>query len=239
MSENLNPLSVINKNLPSQDADKAAAMFDSTVSMNWIPSLTVCYATSDSFKKKIAMPGDFVLAGQTKLGSTIQVVPIDFRLHAIVWDKDNNKFDSECFHLSNDPRDVKEDTEYQTFINQTAPKGCEIQVGSDVFMFLPEQNAFCSFFCKKSLAQAGGAIWKAGMGGRMLEITTHEEESRKGTYYSILIVQTDRAIVGSEVAVNTKDIALPADKFTQNYNLFIKPAKGVEVVEGKGTERVR
>ena len=238
-NENLNPLAVLNKNLPTADSQKVEAMLDTTVEMNWIPSLTICYATSESFEKGIAKPGEFVLQGQTSLGSTIQVVPIDVRLHAIIWDKNANKFAGECFHLSNDPRDLKDNTEYQNFLNQNVPAGQEIQKGSDLFLYILDQNAFVSFFCKKSLAQAGGNIWKAGAGGRLLELTTHTEKTKRGTWYSIEIKPQDRAVAGSNVEVTNKDIGLPVDKFNQFYTIFMSPHKGVEVTGEAGTERVR
>lgn len=238
-NENLNPLAIINKNVPAADAQKVEAMLDTTIEMNWIPSLAICYATSDAFEKGIAKPGEFVLAGQTTLGSTIQVVPIDVRLHAIIWDKDENKFAGEIFHLSNDPRDVKDNPEYQAFINQNVLAHQEIQKGSDIFVYIPDQNAFASFFCKKSLAQAAGNIWKAGAGGRLLELTTHGEKTKRGSWFSIEIKPLDRAVAGSNVEVTNKDIGLPVDKFNQFYSIFVNPQKGVEVTGNSVTERAR
>lgn len=243
--ENENPLSIINRNLPSTDTEQAEAMLDSVVNMNWIPSLSICYAVSKSFKNKIAMPGEFVLAGQTNLSSKINMLVLDFRIHTVICNLDDQTFESEIYHLSTDG-DLKDNKEYTAFCNQTLPakttknpKGHELQKGVDLFIYLPEQACFCSMFCKKSLAQAGGQLEKAGAGGRLLEISTIANEGKRGDWYSLNIVPKDHAAVGSGLAVGHKDIALPVDKFTKYHTLFINPVKGVETTDEGNTERVR
>jgi hypothetical protein len=224
-AEGANPLATLNRfNQPSEVATRDMASVNQT---RWVPSLSIAYGTSKACKERIAQPGDFVLGGQTKLGQTIKVIICDYRIRACIWDKDQNKFGDSCYHLSSSKVDVKDDTEYQAFINQKLPKGQELQTGVEFLLYIPEQNNFAVLFMKKTLSSYTQAIWSCGV-GRLIELTTTLIQGKKGRdWYGLKVTPLNQAVRGSTLQIPGQtlkyDIDIPVDLFEQNHKLFVNP----------------
>lgn len=214
-----------------------------TGATEWIPILAVCYATSDSFKEGIAKPGEFVLSKETSLSDKISAVCLDFRAHAALVDKDDFSFKGECYVGSEYKESIKTHEKYSAFIEQDVPANHEIQEGYDLFLFIPSVNAFCTIFCKKTLASSAEPIYKASKGGRLVEITTVMKSNKTGkrSWYTLNPVPLKRALVGSQLPDVTADIAIDQATFVRFYEMFKNPKTGPEVVskEESGPSRAR
>jgi len=241
----VNPLDIINKQVTDVDSGAATEDLGSVSTANWIPALNICYATSKSFKNSIAKPGEFVYGGQSSLGSVINVIALDYRLRAMHVDKDDFTFKAEVYHLSGSKTPASQDKVYQDFINAPVPSGCDLQVGSELLVYLPDSQQFASMLLKKTLANTGADIYKMSLGGRVVQLSTEMQENKKQTrvWYSINTKALNTAVVGSklEVAGTTldKSVALPADQFTKYYTIFNAPQAGVEKASESAPTRDR
>jgi hypothetical protein len=208
---------------------------------SWIPIMSIGYQTSESVKKGIAKLGDFVLANQTTLGPKIEVLCLDYRVHAILYDLDKLEFDDEIFVPSSYKAPLTQHKEYQAFINQSikvptaGKKGKEMQTGADLFFYIPAQQMFATILLKKTLATYIDSIYRAGLGGRLIELSTilMQNRSRTREWYGIAVKQTSRALVGSKLPAVTADVKMPPDLFNKYYKMFINPKKGLQNDEGE------
>ena len=227
-----NELQTTNTNIVSilddQINDEQPSTIAEVGSQEWIPLLAICYALSETFKKGIAKPGEFTLGNTTSLGNTIEAVCIDYRVHTIMVDKAKQTFEGHVFVSSDWKKPLAEHEEYQKFMNQSVPPNCEIQEGTDLFFYIPSANTFASILCKKTLATSANEVFKAGKGGRLLEISTVEQQNkaRSRSWYIMRPIQTKRALVGSKLPDVTADVAFQADAFAKYYTLFKNPEKG-------------
>lgn len=224
----------------AQQSEQSGQMMKEVNDNEWIPTLAIGYATSESVMSGVAKPGEFVLSGQLSLGNAIEAVALDFRAHAVVVDKDDNTFESHFYvgsEWEQSGKSLDTNEEWKNYTEQTVPEGKEIQKGMDLFLYIPASNTFASIFCKKTLLSAANLVWRASKGGRLVEIKTIRKSNKKGNrhWYGLDVAQLNRGIVGSPHDVE-KDIALPADIFTKFYTMF-KSVTNVEKTTDDGVER--
>lgn len=232
----------MNELIGSQTADaQPPAVFQEVSTQNWINSLVICYAISESFEKGIAKPGEFVLASQTSLGNKMDVVCFDYRVHAVVVNNKTQTFEDQIFVPSTYQNSLKNHSEYQAFVNQAVKPGCEIQEGTDLLFYIPAQSVFASLFCKKTLNASAEPIYRASRGGRLVTISTLKQSNKANTrsWYVIVPVPTNRGVIGCTLPGVVADISVPADMFARNINLFRNPPKGAETVSEAEAAPVR
>ena len=203
------------------------------VPQSWITSLGIAYGISDIVAKGDARPGEFVVGGKTAIGKTIQVVPLDFRLHAAHVKKETFTHEESCYHLSSDPRDLKDDVEWQEFVNREVPADCDLKSGSDLFIYIPDQTIFVTMFFKGSLAKFADPIYQAGRGGKLVELETEGYVFKKYNLFSINNRVTGKGLVSSQAGGIDKTVDMPEDMFKKFYGLFINPKQGIEKAAGE------
>jgi hypothetical protein len=238
----VNPMAVLNQF--SQDNSVASADITSVQTTSWVPSLSVAYGTSKAVKERRANIGDFVLAGQTSLGTSIKAVVCTYRLRAAVWNDKTKQYGDSCYHMHNNELSVKNDEQYNKFLNQALRAGEEIQSGTEFLLFLPEQNVFAIIFLKKTLTSYIQPIWNCGP-GRLIQLSTMLIKGKYNEWYGFDVIPLARALEGSSVkdpnVTLAYDVKMPADLFEKNYNLFLKPNKteSVEDADTGSQERAR
>jgi hypothetical protein len=222
-----NMLAMMNENI---DQPVESASISEVAPAAWIPALSIAYAVSDSFKKGIAKEGDFVLANQTSLGNSVEVICFDYRIHSIIFNTEETKFVDEFFIPSTYKGKLASHEEYQKFLATTLKKDEEIQEGTDLFLYIPSQTAFATMFFKKMLARDAEPIYAASKpGGRLVKLHTVQTISKKNakrSWYNVICTPTMHAVKGSLLQGMTADISVPQDKWVQMYQMFINPQKG-------------
>jgi len=206
----------------------------------FIPTLTIAYGLSESVKKRVAQLGEFVLAGQTSLGPKIEVIFLQYRIHACRV-KNKSEIVDHCFHITGS---IQNDPEYQKYISAKQDVGVELVQGTDLLFWIPAANAFAVFYCKKTLASYAMDIYRQGAGGHLVGIETVLAENRNRTrsWYNLLISPLNRAVKGSPCGVpeDKKDIEIPGELLSKTYAMFMNPASGAGVEKAAdGTERDR
>lgn len=220
----------------NQKTEETKENLQSVTVSNYVPNLTVAYATSDCVKKtKIAELGDFVLGGMTTLGPTIELSILDYRLHAVVWDKNKKEVVSEAYHLprkNGESYSPKDDPEWMAYISQKLPYGQELQQGADMFVYLPKHNMFGSFFMKKTIGKFIQPLMAAADRPRIAKVTTVYAEYKGNSWYNLAITETSNRLDPSTIPLDI------ADKY---HKIFLDPNKGIETVSADqaAPERVR
>jgi hypothetical protein len=226
---------------PNVPETQTTEIFNEVAQTRWLPSLSICYATSDSFKKRVATPGDFVLGGATNLGNIVELVTLDHRAHAAVIEN-NAKFISQIYHLSTDSRKLAQNTEYQTFLKQPLGKGSKLVSGMDLLVYLPKFQAFAAFWLKNTVCTAAAPIWTAsGEGrGRSVSINTIEVNRPGKQWFNLGVRPTNHAVVGSKLVVPgidlVYDIPVPMDRVLHSVELFRNPTAELVDVEDAGAD---
>lgn len=227
-----------------QEKEEESSALKEMSASDWIPRLSIGYATSDSVKHGKANLGDFVLSNETSLGNKIKVVILSYRVHAAVVDKKKNNIDSH-FYIS---RDYKEPLalheEFQAFMNQPVGLGKEVQEGIDLFMYLPEHNSFAQLWCKKTLKRSANTCFAASRGGRVIEIATvmRENRARTRSWFELSTAQTGECVSGRGETTGLKEtVTIPNDLLLKYMNQFENPPKeeGEFVDEDAAPERER
>jgi len=206
----------------------------------FIPSFNIGYPTSKSVKKGIAKSGEFVLTGQTSLGSSTEVIILDVRRHAALM-TDKGAIQGEVFHFARQG-DVKNNAEYQSFLEQgkNLPKGIKkMENAADLFLYIPSQQTFGVFFMKGALCKLIPSVTKAGEQGRLLKLTTEFKEwpEKQLEWWEVIPTQLDRALKGSPLP--NADIEIPIDQYLKIAELWNNPEKGVVLDEDGAPERDR
>ena len=207
---------------------------------SFIPDLKVAYGSSDSvLKNKIATPGDWVLAGQTSFGDTIDFSVIAIRLHANIWDNKDKKSLGNVYHF---PRKedgtvnpLKGNKEWSDFVAKKLNAKENLYVGTDMFVYIPSANSFAVFFMKGTLSNFVNPILEYGYKPDICRVTTDYAESRNGSskWYNLRVKKTSSVL--EKEKINKELLA-------KYYNLFLNPKKGgVEEVseEEAAPQRVR
>jgi hypothetical protein len=239
--ENINPLSMINNSIESDNSEETKALTEG-IQQSWIPSLGICYALSKTCAQGIARPGEFVLAGQTSLGSEVELISFDFRNHAMkVFE--NKDVRGNVYHSSSDKRNLEADEEYQKFIHTPCVKGEKILNGVDLFVYVPAQNAFATMYLKGSTHKYAVKIHEASRGGRVVKLQTEHVEYKGKQWYNLKVLPTNRCLQGSNLEIPgmtlEKTIQVPNAAFNENYKVFkFPPSEVLEDDEG-GVERDR
>lgn len=238
INDNINPLDIVNNLNNDVEAIKKAK---EAAAPKWIPQLNVAYGSSKSVNEdKIARPGDFVLGGGVCLGSKIEAVVLSFRDRASVIDSKNNYKTVESAYAVKGSSE--EDTKaFTAFLKKEKelPSYQKIDSGIEFFLFIPEQNSFCTLWCKRTLTSSVPALINAGL-GRLISISTVFVKS-KNNFYVLDVRPTLRALKGSNLNFEgitlEKNIVLPADLFNKYYNMFINPPKALKDAEEEEVER--
>lgn len=221
---------VMNNQIEGQTTSPATLVEVS--SSDWVPMLTIGYAISDVVAKGIAKPGEFILSNRSSLGSKIEVICFDYRVHAVVMDKDKQSSESEIFVGSDWKQSLQLHPQYAAFIAQKIEGNKELQEGADLFMYVPSVNSFVGFYCKKTLAKFADPIFRASRGGLLVELTTLLRVNKTGNrkWYDIDIKPTQRAVVGSSLPGVTADIGIEEGMFMKYFKMFKEPKAGPEIV---------
>jgi len=229
MSENL-PVSandLFNAQMPTAAGDTPKDLA-AVASSSFLPNLSIGYGTSDAVKKKIAQMGEFVLAGQTSLGSKVEVILLQYRIHACRV-KNKVEFMDHCYHV-NTRGSIAQNAEYQKYTSQASEPGVELIQGSDVLFWIPAANAFAVMFFKKTLAQYAAELYKHGAGGRLVAMETVPMENRTRTHswYGLTVTPLNRGVKGGPAGIpdDKKDIVIPGDLLTRTYGMFMNPSSG-------------
>lgn len=222
----INPIDLLNQTseIESGELSKLGAS-------DWIPILAVAHYLSESVDKGIAKAGEFVLGGQTSLGSEIKAVPLAYRLHVALINTDSNEFVENKYCMMGQTPDEG----YRTLATMAVPANHVISEGADMFLFLPEQDSFAQFFMKGQIAKDVQTVWSNGRGGKMLILKTNKQQNKTGSrkWFRITINTTPSSLVIANVG--NKDIPIDVDMYKKYLGQFSNPAKAVaETVTSDG-----
>jgi hypothetical protein len=208
---------------------------------DFIPILTVGYASSGAVQEGLARPGEFILSGQSSLGNEIEAVCLDYRAHAVVVDTDSNLFEGHYYVSSEwckkQDKSLMDNEGWRDFTTQNLPKGKEMQKGADLFLYIPSITQFVTLFCKKTLADSAHQVYKASRKTQLVGIKTVRMTNKAGSrsWFTFNVTRLNRGIVGSPLDVKA-DIAMPRDLFQKYYAIFKEPTN-VEKTTDDGVER--
>jgi hypothetical protein len=223
---NVNPTDLLNQagEIEPSELSKLGAT-------DWIPLMSVAHYLSGSVDKGVAKAGEFVLGGQTSLGTKIKAVPLAYRLHVALINTASNEFVENKYCMMGQTPDEG----YRTLATMAAPENCVISEGADMFFYLPEQDSFAQFFMKGQIAKDVQAVWTSGRGGKVVILTTSKQENKQRTrkWFRIAVSTTSSSLTIANVG--DKDIPIDVDMYKKYLGQFSNPVKAVaETVKDDG-----
>lgn len=201
---------------------------------DWIPILTVAHYLSQSVDKGVAKAGEFVLGGQTSLGTEIKAVPLAFRLHVALFGPDNEFVENQYCMMGQRPSEA-----YNNLVKLIPPKKHTVSEGADMFLFLPDQNTFAQFFMKGQLAKDVQTVWLNGRGGRQIVMRTDKVQNKTGNkkWFRIFVNTTPSSVTIANVG--NKDIAMDIVTYKKFLGQFSNPVTtAVETVSAEEVESI-
>lgn len=214
-----NALSILNN---EQTTNEQEVLNQQLTQLNYLPTLAIAAGSSQAVKDRIAFPGDFVLGGKAKLGESVQVVPITWRLRAREWDNSKSKYGDSAFYC----KDLGPDrTEYEAFLKKARPKTMTVAEGVEFLVYVPEKNVFCTYFIKNTQGDAIAPL--SAFKGRLATITAEAKDGKRGTWYLNHVRLENRTLSFSQLTIAgvtlERDIVVDPDTLQKSVELFLKP----------------
>lgn len=231
LSTDVNPTDLLN-----QAGEIESGEIAKLGSSDWTPLMAVAHYLSGSVDKGIAKAGEFVLGGQTSLGSEIKAIPLAYRLHVALINTDTNEFmENQYCMMGQTPEES-----YRALATQTnLPEKHVLSEGADMFFYLPEQDSFAQLFMKGQIAKDVQAVWSNGRGGKLLILKTNRQQNKTGSrkWFRIVVATTSSSLCIANVG--DKDIPIDVDMYKKYLGQFSNPAKAVtETVKNDNTESI-
>lgn len=248
-SNEVNALSLLNSG--SETAVSEEVIAKTTSSSRFIPTLSVVYGTSKICKiERKAFAGDFALAGQTNLGSSIEVNYLFYRFRASEWDNAKGEFGATEYHIPYDKNgvpniSVTSNKAYCDLVNKYGPRKkigeTVLHDGIEFLVWIPEQKVLAVLYCKGALSKSVAPIMQAGR-GRSIQLTTRYCDSKKNanlSWYELDVVPLGRGVKGVSGLAVEQTIEIPLDILNKTVTLFLQPISGVTADDTGATERDR